>query len=648
MFKVKKRAVKDYYVHNNRWDNMSDVEIGERRAEGPLIKNLISISNESHSYDEIVSAMVLLFIRQNNIVPSKDFLDAYSIIPKESLISQMEDTGVKITLKSIENYIESVVDDEDKGANGIVFTPNYIIKYILNNIKVENPDVKIIDPSCGCGSFLVLAAEYVANKFNKSIVETITNNLYGIDIKDSYVQSTKMILSLLCLLHNENPSEVKFNIICKDSIKVNWSDEFNLPGFDCIIGNPPYSNPHDLSNETAKYLRANYKTACKGTSNIFYAFVEKGVKQLSESGELGFIIPNNYLTITAAKPLRKYLKEANAVSMIIDFEDNMVFYPVRTYNSLLFLNNEKKDVLRYAVLEKTNDIEDTLFSKQFNSFDYSNLSDEGWLLLPDDKLKIIEKIETIGNPIRNFIHTGIATLRDNLYIIDGFDDKTEMYFKYYNSTKYLIEPNIVRMLYKISDISSESSIDNSYRKIICPYTSSIQMKFYGSKKKINKLISEETMKEKYPYCYAYFCDIRDDLNKRDGGKGVSPLWYAYGRTQGLNFIGKKLVFPTFSAKPKFMLLDDEDALFCNGYAFVEDGDVDLILLQKIINSEIMNYYVSNTSYSIEGGYHCYQKRFIQNFTIPEFTRDEIIIIKNGSKKEVDSLLIQKYGLDLVR
>ena len=61
----------------------------------------------------------------------------------------------------------------------------------------------------------------------------------------------------------------------------------------------------------------------------------------------------------------------------------------------------------------------------------------------------------------------------------------------------------------------------------------------------------------------------------------------------------------------------------------------------------MDYYVSKTSVAIEGGYPCYQKNFIEKFTIPEFTEKEIKIIRSlSNNNEIDDFLIKKYQLNL--
>ena len=62
-----------------------------------------------------------------------------------------------------------------------------------------------------------------------------------------------------------------------------------------------------------------------------------------------------------------------------------------------------------------------------------------------------------------------------------------------------------------------------------------------------------------------------------------------------------------------MLEESDKSLFCNGYAVIEKNRNDLELIQKILNSEIMNYYVSMTSYSIEGNCKCYQKNMFKTF-----------------------------------
>lgn len=118
-----------------------------------------------------------------------------------------------------------------------------------------------------------------------------------------------------------------------------------------------------------------------------------------------------------------------------------------------------------------------------------------------------------------------------------------------------------------------------------------------------------------------------------------------GETQGLNKYGKKILFPTFADSPNFIYIDDKEALFCNGYAVFENERYDLDVLVKILNSCLMKYYVSNTSYSIEGGYYCYQKKYVERFSLPWFSEQELAFIRHSSKAELDNFLWARYGLE---
>lgn len=551
-----------------------------------------------------------------------------------------------LTLKQIENVFETLIDDQEKRENGIVYTPCYIVDYIIKNTLIGNLDnySHIIDPACGSGSFLVLAAEQLSVCLNKPIHSVISDNIFGIDIGKDNVRRTKELLTLLALSNGESIDSLHFNIAVADSLKSNWSELFNVDQFDYIIGNPPYVNTHDMTKETIDYLKSSFQTTKKGVFNIFYAFIEQSMKYLSDRGELGFIIPNNYLTIAAAENIRKYLVENKYIREIIDFGENMVFYPVRTYNSLLFLNKANNRDILYAKIEKTDNIKKSLINVKLRSMPIVDLDPVGWILLSDIERRNIQKIEQAGKPIKPFIRVGIATLKDNLYLLDGFDVEKGLYYKDYEKVRYYVEPEITRGIYKVSNIKAEHSILEAKQRIIFPYIG-IDQDLLIKTSKNYQIIPEESLAQFYPLCYHYLRQIRPVLDRRDKGKGNSVAWYAYGRSQGLGNNKRKLLFPTFSLHPKFMLEENAETLYCNGYAILEPKEFNLEFLQKILNSIVMDYYIAHTSYAIEGNYKCYQKKYIQNFSIPSFTEAERHYLSSETDGHViDQFLITKYGL----
>ena len=173
------------------------------------------------------------------------------------------------------------------------------------------------------------------------------------------------------------------------------------------------------------------------------------------------------------------------------------------------------------------------------------------------------------------------------------------------------------------------------------------------------------MRTQFPKCYEYLLSVREILKQRGKGKHEYTPFFAYGRTQGLNKHGIKVYTPTFSQYPRFIFDSNRDSLFTNGYAlfYNEFNDVDMGLfapekapitreenqdvLVKILNSGLMHFYVSKTSVSIEGGYPCYQKNFIEKFTIPDITDDDVSKLrKTESQEDIDNLLLKLYQINL--
>ena len=211
---------------------------------------------------------------------------------------------------------------------------------------------------------------------------------------------------------------------------------------------------------------------------------------------------------------------------------------------------------------------------------------------------------------------------------------------------------MTRSVVKISDVKSSEDLKNNKRRIIFPYVSSKDGKAIA--------IQEETMASEYPKCYEYFLYVKEILRGRGKGKHVYTPFYAYGRTQGLNRTGVKLLTPTFSKKPRFLLDNNPQGFFTNGYGiYLRENTQTLFghnpisqaenldVMQKILNSLIMEYYVDKTSVSIDGGYPCYQKNFIEKFSIPNFSEEEIATLRSiNDTLKINEFLIAKYQLNL--
>ena len=534
------------------------------------------------------------------------------------------------SLEKVNTFFESLLSENEKIEKGIVFTPEYICDYIVKNtIKKFENNTKIIDPSCGCGIFIISLLNYLKRKSNKKIIELLEQNIYGIDITKDNIERAKIILTLYAIINGEDKEDIKFNFIEADSLFTDWNLLFKENEFDYIIGNPPYINNHDLKSDYIEKLSSNFQTTTEGTFNIFYAFIEQSMKYLKKDGKLGYIVPNNFIHIQSAKPLRKFIKDNKYLNRIIDFKDNTIFYPTLTYNCILFLSNNNNS-FSFAKIEKKSNIRDVFKKIEFKISKTSSLKDDGWELV-DEKVKYnISKIESFDFKLDKYIRVGIATLRDKVYIIDGYDDKKQMYYKIINNKKYYIENDLIFPYVKVSKYKTE----NDLKHIIFPY------------RLIDNnavLISYDEMKNKYPNAFNYFEKEKETLCQRNFDNKQKE-WYQYGRSQGLNLWDDKILFSTFNESPNFFKYNSKYVLFSNGYCIMPNKyNVDILL--KILNSNIMKYYIDNTSYSISGNFKCYQKKYIKNFSIPNFNTEEIEYLNNTTSKiEIEKFLIEKYGL----
>ncbi len=589
--------------------------------------------------DEVIEASVIEYISSKTSMPFayEGDLKGYQNKGKRELIENFGELHMPICIEFIIEFFESLLDQDNINENGIVFTPKYIADYIFDKATPEfdfSDLPKIIDPSCGCGIFLASSAIKLHNKLNMSFKDILNKAIFGIELDKDNARRCNVVLNLLPLMFGESNEGLNVNIKCTDSLKCNWCEEFNVKGYDFIFGNPPYVNTHDMTKETSKFLKETFSSTRSGVYNIFYAFIEHAYSFLKSNGMLSYIVPNNFLTIKSATGLRKFISLRKCLKMILDFSDNMVFKPVRTYNCIIQITRTQNEYLQYCVMKSCDNIQEGLNRIEFDIMPLNRLDDNSWKLVGKKTRENLNKIENQFIGIKEFIRTGIATLRDDVYIVES---DNLGYYKTVEGKRHYLEDDIVKRLYKIPELKKDAKLQNICRYIIFPYRKG---------KSGFEIIPEDELKNDYPQTYEYLYLMRSELDSRDKGKPNNVAWYAYGRTQGLNRYGKKLLFPTFSNTPKFKLVDDEYALFCNGYAVFQNERVELEVLRRILNSVLMKYYVSNTSYAIEGGYFCYQKKYIERFSLPLLTEEEKKDILSLQGQELDSYLIKLYNLDI--
>jgi len=228
--------------------------------------------------------------------------------------------------------------------------------------------LKVCDPACGSGAFLVAAFDYLHAEYrrvadalydltggysvfdlNKTI---LTQNIYGVDINPESIEISKLSLWLKTAEQGKPLTSLDANIQQGNSLldaDFSWQqafpDIFEQGGFDIILGNPPYVRQELIKHYKAD-LQANY-AVYHGVADLYTYFFERGINLLKDGGRLGYISSSTFFKTASGKPLRQFLNQHAALQTIVDFGDMQVFEGATTYPVILIMQKFVAEVLTH-------------------------------------------------------------------------------------------------------------------------------------------------------------------------------------------------------------------------------------------------------------------------------------------------------------
>lgn len=612
----------------------------------------------SHSIPVVRSGLVSHWLRLHNLrdyafsdicIPNAAFAPSNDI--PEQLYNDMESLFPYLSLKNLETALETLLEYKLRRHTGTVLTPEFIINYLLTTSQTirqaeSNQPPTICDPACGYAGFLLPALRFLSAHFSMSPIEAVRRYVYGFDINPESVDIAKIMLQLYLLECGYDPKDVVLNIHCDDSLLESAQDikcrAGNASGFDILVTNPPYIKLQNLSPDYREHLLLNYPEFSTGSFSTAMLFLVAGYRLLSSSGCLGYITQNNLFTSLAGVEVRRFLSSAECIKRIVSFGHAKVFENASAYTCLIFVSPRRTQAFEYGRLFR-NVNSTSLNAVKMSRIAHSTLNPSKWRLVTEEHTHNIKRLETQGTPLGTLctLRVGFATLKDKVYFVRG--DNSSVTGEGPDGSLMDIEPEITRPAIKIAEFDHETDLIGNCRRIIFPYERS-NGKY--------RALTEDVLLKKFPHCYKYLQLWRQHLGTRDKGLRKIEPWYAWGRTQCMDAPAPKLLTKTFSDHPNF-LYDSTESLFCNGYAvFPKTPESSLFepryplrVVQAILDSAIMDYYLRLTSFQIEGDYQCYQKNFIERFAIPVFSEKEQEMVLNLTGAERDRFLCAKYELD---
>lgn len=236
----------------------------------------------------------------SDIVLDAKVLGQNSIERSENLLSIMKELNIpELNINNMDNdvlgdtyeFLIGKFAAESGEKAGEFYTPafvsNLLMKLVTNNVKEAT---YVYDPTCGSGSLLVKARNYL-EKYGKLLGQeksTSTYNmarmnlfLHGVKYKDFQIENGNTL------------TDNKFKDLAEK--------------IDLVVANPPFSvdwKPEELKEDPR--FRDYPKMAPKSTAD--FAFIQHMIYMLKEGGKCGVIVPHGVLFRSNAEyEIRKYL-----------------------------------------------------------------------------------------------------------------------------------------------------------------------------------------------------------------------------------------------------------------------------------------------------------------------------------------------------
>lgn len=593
----------------------------------------------------------------------------------EQSISDLEE--IKNKVNESQN-LETIAQGRRK-KDGIFYTPDYIVRYIVDNslgaylreheekckdefkLKGEILDktyeerehkayekyqtylqnVKVLDPACGSGAFLVYVFDYLMSE-NKRVASILgsglfsnddyirsilKNNIYGVDLNEESVEITKLSLWLKSAEKGKKLTSLDKNIKCGNSLindpavvgnkAFDWNKEFSeimeAGGFDVVVGNPPYVRLQSIRSNSemdVKFYEDTYQTA-RGRFDLYVLFIERALQVLSENGKASYILPHKFLGAKFGEATRQYLTDGRYLERLVHLGSHKVFADASTYTCIILLS-KKNGHVEYIESKP----EELLGNLDSIKISYNNLTSRGWVFANLENTSLLGKLTTQKtklNDVFKKVSRGVVTGADNVFILRG--EIQGGYFKGYSKeleSEVILEASAVKPLLMGGSVSRYTIADEKLF-LIYPHELNDEGKTLP--------IAETKFLEKYPKTYEYLSQFKNILLAKKIKYKTNPeYWYTLHNSREIAvFEEKKIVTPYLALHPNMTV--DKDCFYtndkCTNLVFKDMGIDKQNAYFSIFNSKAMDFFIAKTSSEFSGGYFAYTNVYLEPFSFPD-------------------------------
>lgn len=242
-------------------------------------------------------------------------------------------------------FISSIYEEfvrEGNDDKGVHYTPGHIVDFILDGVlpwDSEDWDIKILDPACGSGIFLVKAFQRLIHRWKKAhpgeeiksnvLKALLEQNIFGVDINAQAVRVASFSL-YLTMCDEIDPrhywQEVRFprlrgnQLVCADFFredKEGYRTQLDSAKYDLVIGNAPWGR-NTVTRLAQSWAGDKWKITY---GNIGPLFLPKAAALTKAGGRIAMMQPAGVLIfnqIGTAKEYRQKLFSEFKVEEIVN------------------------------------------------------------------------------------------------------------------------------------------------------------------------------------------------------------------------------------------------------------------------------------------------------------------------------------------
>src|SRR5271157_1223458 len=234
-------------------------------------------------------------------------------------------------------------------ARGAYYTPVPVVNFMVDRLNSHNPlrpGMRVLDPACGSGAFLVQCyRKLIERRLAESPQEQLrpaelgsllTHHIFGIDLDEDACQIAELSLSLTLLEYVDPPDLTKTrfklpplrdqNIFHADTFTESgeWQHLIQWKRFDWIIGNPPWKelNPNRLDNAdkpALNWMQRNGSERPIGGNQMAEAFAWRASDLVAADAVIGLLLPAMTLFKYESKAFRAAFLQKDQLWSVANF-----------------------------------------------------------------------------------------------------------------------------------------------------------------------------------------------------------------------------------------------------------------------------------------------------------------------------------------